>query len=420
MAVKPGKGFSTKVRISALSISHSNRQLGRLYAALYNVRRPPWSVYAPLEGPGSGLFKSIDAGATWTSLGTGFPIGQLGRIGIAVAPSNPRRVYASVDVNTPNAGPRAPNRGGLFRSDDAGATWTRVGTDSRIIGRAWYFSGVTVDPRNPDIVYVSNVSIYRSTDGGKTFTAIKGAPGGDDYHTLWIDPNDPTRMIFGSDQGVGVSVDRGQTWTTWYNQPTGQMYHVSTDNQFPYHVYGSQQDSGTVAISSRSDYGEITFRDWYPVGAGESGAIAPDPSDPDIVYGGSTGGELFRFSKRTGQSQDISPTAVRAFGGDISERKYRFTWTSPIVFSPQDPHVIYFGSQYLLKSANQGMSWQEGEPGSHRRGPPSVQDYRRRLSRERESPRLWRHLHDRTLAGESRADLGRHGYRLDPSDARWR
>jgi photosystem II stability/assembly factor-like uncharacterized protein len=260
-------------------------------------------------------------------------------------------VYALIDTE----------KGGLFRSDDRGHTWTLMGTDTRVRSRGWYFSEVIVDPQDPNTVYLPNVSIYRSTDGGKNFEAIKGAPGGDDYHAMWIDPANPRRMIFGSDQGAGISVDGGKSWSSWYNQPTAQFYHVAVDNRFPYWVYGAQQDSGTISTASRSDYGSITFRDWHPVGAGESGYIAPDPADPNIVYGGSTFGSLFRFDNRTGQSQDISPLAVGGFG-DITRAKYRFTWTSPLVFSPQDSHVLYFGSQFLLRSKDQGASWEKISP----------------------------------------------------------
>ena len=313
-----------------------------IFATLWRARRPPWSTYPPLGGPGSGIYKSSDVGLTWHSLvGHGLPTEHLGRIGVAVAAgTGGRRVYAIVD---------AEKQSGLYRSDDGGDNWTLVGSDPRIHGRGWYFGTVFTDPKNPDTVYVPNVSLYRSTDGGKTFTAIKGAPGGDDYHFLWIDPADPTRMILGCDQGASISVDYGETWTTWNNQPTGQFYHVTTDNQFPYRVYGSQQDSGTAAVASRSDYGRITFRDWYSIGGGESGYIAPDPTDPNIVYGGDTYGELFRFDKRTGQSQKVSPWPESAFMKAINQRKYRFTWTSPIVFSPQDSHVLYMGSQFLLR-----------------------------------------------------------------------
>jgi photosystem II stability/assembly factor-like uncharacterized protein len=324
-----------------------------IYAALWSAKRTPWSAYPPIEGPGSGLYKSTDGGKTWNELtGNGLPAGPLGRIGIAVAPSGPRRVYALITAK----------EGGLFRSDDAGATWTRVSTDSRIRGRSWYFSGITVDPENADVVYIPNVSLYRSMNGGRTFHGIKGAPGGDDYHFLWIAPDDPKRMILASDQGTVVSVDNGKSWSSWYNQPTAQIYHVAVDNQYPYWIYGAQQDSGTVGIASRSDYGQITFRDWHPVGGGESGYIAPDPADKNIIYAGNTYGQLYRYDHRTGQSQDISPWPRGAFGVEISQRKYRFTWTSPLVFSPRNSRELYFGAQYILRTVDQGKTWQEISP----------------------------------------------------------
>jgi photosystem II stability/assembly factor-like uncharacterized protein len=340
-----------------------------VYAALLSDHRTAWSAYPPVTGSGA-IYKSTDGGVNWKQVtGSGLPQGDWGRVGLAIAAgTHGQRIYALIDTR----------QGGLFRSDDGGQNWTLVGTDPRIRGRLWYFGEVDVDPKNPDIVYLPNVSIYRSSDGGKTFEAIKGAPGGDDYHTLWIDPANPQRMIFGSDQGVGVSVDGGKTWSSWYNQPTAQFYHVAVDNQFPYRVYGAQQDSGTVSTASRGDTGSITFRDWYSVGAGESGYIAPDPSDPNIVYGGDTYGGLHRYDHRTGQSQTISPAASSSFG-DIAHAELRFTWTSPLVFSPQDSHVLYFGSQYLLRSNDQGSSWEKispdltgAQPGASQQGPTTL------------------------------------------------
>ena len=336
-----------------------------VYAALWNARRPAWSVYAPLTGPGGGLHKSTDGGVTWNELtGHGLPAGKLGRIGIDVAAGqNGQRVYALID---------AEKNSGLYRSDDGGQDWKLICTDARITSRAWYFSEVRIDPRNPDLVYISNVSLYRSADGGRTFTAIKGAPGGDDYHSLWIDPDNPRRMVSGVDQGVIISVDGGQSWTSWYNQPTAQFYHVAVDNQFPYWVYGAQQDSGTAAVISRSDYGQITYRDWHPIGAGESGNILPDPDNPNIVYGGSTGGELFRFDSRTGQVQDITPT-VTAVGAKV---QHRYSWTAPIAFAPQT-HALMQASQFLFRSVDAGNSWsiispdltlRPGEKGEEARG----------------------------------------------------
>ncbi len=321
-----------------------------MWAALVHDQRPPWSAYPPATTNGA-IFKSTDGGTEWKPVTRGgLPEGDWGRIGLAVARgTNGQRVYALIDTK----------EGGVFKSEDGGQTWVRTSNDSRL-GRLWYFGEIYVDPKNPDTIYVPNVSIYRSTDAGKTFVAIKGAPGGDDYHAMWIDPSNPQRMIFGSDQGAGVSVDAGHTWSSWYNQPTAQFYHVAVDNDFPYHVYGAQQDSGSVYILSRSNDGAITFRDWHPAGAGESGYIAPDPSDSNIIYGGGTYGELFRYDRRTGQAQVIAPDAIRNFGEAHPE--HRYTWTSPVVFSPQDPHTLYFGSQYVLRSSNRGNSWQQISP----------------------------------------------------------
>ena len=315
-----------------------------VYASLWQARRPPWSVYAPTSGPGSGLYKSTDQGLTWQQIsGHGFPIEGLGRIGVAVAPGqNGNRVFALVDAK----------EGGVYRSDDAGQNWKRVSGDHRIWQRGWYFGGITTDPRDPNVVYVANTALYRSTDAGENFEAIKAAPGGDDYHYLWIAADDPQRMIVGSDQGAVISVDAGKTWSSWFNQPTAQFYHVTTDDRFPYRVYGSQQDSGTAATTSRSDFGQITFRDWSPVGSDESGYIALSPAEPNVVYGGGPFGMVFRFDWATSQSLDIAPSTR---GSAIPP--FRFTWTSPLVFSPLDPHRLYFGAQFVLRTDNGGHTW---------------------------------------------------------------
>ena len=341
--------------VGAIDLSLDPDNPEHLYAALWNARRPPWSQYPPIDGPGSGLYRSNDGGKTWTELmGHGLPGGKWGRVGIAIAPSSHgRRIYATID---------APPASGLYRSDDSGETWSRVSNDARVSSRAWYFSSVTVDPKNPDVVYLPNVGLYRSTDGGRTFTVVRGAPGGDDYHTLWIDPANPDRMVLGTDQGTTISIDGARTWTTWYNQPTAQFYHVATDNQFPYYVYGCQQDSGTAAVPSRTNHGLISERDWFSVGGAESGYIATDPKDPNIVYVNNTYGSLTRFDKRTSQGQNITPWPAPAFGQEIPQRKYRNTWTSPLVFSAADPTALYFGTQYLLKTIDGGLHWHEISP----------------------------------------------------------
>src|SRR5881392_458962 len=333
-----------------------------VYAALYQARRTPWEQYPPDEGPGSGLYKSADGGATWAPLnGHGLPAGPVGRIGLAVARGG--RVYALIGAK---AG------GGLYRSDDGGATWRLAGSDPRLTNRNWYSTRVTVDSQNPDVVYVPNVALLKSSDGWKTFGVLKGQPGGDDYHELWVDPKTPTHMIVGSDQGAVITLDGGRTWSSWYNQPTAQFYHVATDAVFPYRVYGAQQDAGTAAVASRSDFGELTFRDWAPVGAGESGYIAPDPLDPDIVYGGDTYGGVHRFDRHTGQSQDISPWPVSTFGVPMPQRKYRFTWTSPLVFDRVDRHALYLGAQMVLRTRDGGLHWEAISPDLTRAGATTV------------------------------------------------
>ena len=335
----------------AIDLAYDPDNSRTVYASLWNVRRPAYNTYAPITGPGGGLYKSTDGGATWKEIaGHGLPGVTLGRIGVdVVAGQHGKRVYALIDAGTAS---------GLYRSDNGGDEWTLVSSDSRILSRGWYFGEVRSDPKNADVVYVSNVSLYRSTDGGKTFKAIRGAPGGDDYHSLWIDPENPGRMISGVDQGTIITVNGGKTWSSWYNQPTAQFYHVAVDNQFPYWVYGAQQDSGTAAVVSRSDYGQITFRDWHPIGAGESGYILPDPVNPQIVYGGSTGGELYRFDTKTGQVRDVSPTPAE-LGTKIT---HRYPWTTPIAFSFQAPHALYQASQFLMKTADGGKSWKTISP----------------------------------------------------------
>lgn len=310
-----------------------------IYADLWAGRQGPWENGA-WNGPESGLFKSTDGGITWKKLTTGLPTTQqgLGRIGFAIAPSDPNRMYATIE---------SPRMGGIYRSDDAGETWKLLTNDNRYFGRSSDFAELKVDPKNADIVYSANVVTWKSIDGGKTWTAFRGAPGGDDYHRLWINPDNSDIILIASDQGAIITVNGGQSFSSWYNQPTAQFYHVSTDNAFPYNVYGGQQESGSVGIASRGNDGEITFREWHPVGAEEYGYVAADPLDPNIIYGG----KISRYDKRTGQTQNISPEVGRS-------SKYRFVRTAPVLFSPIDPKTLFYAGNVLFKTKDGGNSWQ--------------------------------------------------------------
>lgn len=378
-----------EIGIASLAICASNPKL--LFATAWHTHRPPWSTYAPVDEAGGGLYRSRDAGKTWSRLeGHGLPGGDWGRAGVDVARDG-RRVYALIQASTQNAPGAAPSKAsGLYRSDDGGDSWTLVNSDTRLTSRAWYFSGITIDPQNPDVIYMPNVALYRSEDGGKTIAIVRGAPGGDDYHQLWIDPKNSSSMVLGTDQGTSVSLDRGVTWSTWYNQATAQIYHVTTDNQFPYVVYGAQQDSGSAAVLSRTDHGGITPRDWFPAGGSESGYMVVDGGDPNIIYLSETYGSVSRFNRRTGFSQDITPWPVPTFGTEINRRKYRAPWSPVLVASAAESRAMYLGTQYVMKTVDGGLHWEtisgdltgavENSPTKGMGGPgvnPSVEDARR-------------------------------------------
>jgi len=311
--------------------------VGTVYAVLWEARHGPWEN-AEWRGTGGGVFKSIDGGNTWKPITKGLPTSAegLGRIGITVAPSDPRRLYAVVEAR----------HSGFYRSDDAGDNWYRVCDDQRVVARPSDATDVRVHPRNPDIVFVPTIVTWKSIDGGKTFTGIRGAPGGDDYQRVWLNPDNPDIMALTVDQGAVITVNGGLSWSSWYTQPTAQMFHVNTDNDFPYRVCGGQQDSGSACVQSRGDDGQITFREWHPVGVEEYGYAVPDPLNANIVYGG----KVTRYDRRTGQVQNVGPKPLR--GED-----YRTVRTAPVVFSQADPRVLFFGSNMLWKTLDGGQSW---------------------------------------------------------------
>jgi photosystem II stability/assembly factor-like uncharacterized protein len=317
-----------------------------VYACLWQAQEGPWEN-AAWAGTNGGIFKSTDGGTTWRELTEGLPSGDDGVVqaDVAIAPSDPQRLYASIAMG------RAT---GIFRSDDGGAHWTQITDDRRPATRigGGDLPVPIVDPNNPDIVYSASIVTWKSVDGGRTWTGIRGAPGGDDYQRLWINPNDPAIIAAAADQGVIVSLNGGATWSSWYNQPTAQLYHVAADNAFPYRLYSGQQESGSVGIASRGNDGQITFREWQPVGVDEYGYAAPDPLDPDIVYGGRG---VSRFDRRTGQVELVGPASA----GGVSVRTLR---TAPVLFSPLDPHVLFFAGNTLWKTRDGGAHWEQISP----------------------------------------------------------
>ncbi|MEO7309340.1 MAG: hypothetical protein ABIX01_03005 [Chitinophagaceae bacterium] len=327
----------------AIQVTIDPKNSNIIYADLWAGRQGPWENGA-WNGKESGLFKSTDGGNTWQQLTKGLPSTEqgLGRIGFCIAPSDASRMYATVD---------AGKYGGIYRSNNAGESWEMMSADERFWGRGSDFAEMKVDPKNADIVYTANVVTWKSTDGAKTFQAFRGAPGGDDYHRIWINPDNSNIILIASDQGAIITVNGGETFSSWYNQPTAQFYHVSADNSFPYNVYSGQQESGSVGIASRGNDGQITFREWHPVGAEEYGYVVADPLDNNMIYGG----KLSRYDKRTGQSQNIAPEALR--GG-----QYRFVRTAPVMFSPVDKKTLFYAGNVIFKSRNGGNSWQVISP----------------------------------------------------------
>jgi photosystem II stability/assembly factor-like uncharacterized protein len=338
---------SDKTGASDLVMDPSNPRI--LYAGFWQVYRKPWSLES--GGTESGIYKSTDGGDTWKKLAGGLPDGIVGNIAVAVSATRPDRVWAILE---------SKEKGGVYRSEDAGEKWTRTNAENKLRQRAWYYTRIYADPKNPDAVYVLNTAFFRSTDAGHTFSPIR-VPHGDN-HDLWIDPDDPARMIESNDGGANVSFNSGRSWSSIMNQPTAQFYRVTTDDRYPYWVYGAQQDNTTVAIPSRGRGAGIDLSDWHPVGGCESGWVAPKPKNPDVVFAGCYGGSITRYEHKTGQERQIVAWPQLAIGQAAKDLKYRFQWNAPIVISPHDPNTLYHAAQVLLRSRNEGQSWEEISP----------------------------------------------------------
>lgn len=341
---------SPKTGVTDLAMDVTNPRL--LYAAAWTGERKPWTIVSGSEE--SGLFKTTDGGDSWTRLGNGLPTGLVGKIGVAVSPANPNRVWALVEHT---------DRGGLYRSDDAGASWTHYRTNARrrLYQRTWYYMHIFADPRDENRVYVLNVDSFRSEDGGRSFEEIKGLPHADG-HDMWINPRDSSLMIIGNDGGGTVSVDGGRTWSTLNNQPTAEIYFVTVDEQFPYRVYGAQQDNSTISLPSRYAPALSPTEHWKNVGGCESGHIAVDPRDPAVVYAGCYGGEITRVNLATGEERNILAYPQMEVGLAPRDLRYRFNWNAPIRVSPHDPRVLYHCSQHVHRTTDEGQTWQVVSP----------------------------------------------------------
>ncbi len=339
------KIFSRGPKAGASELVFDPTNANILYAGFWEAYRKPWDLES--GGPSSGIFKSVDGGDTWNELtkNPGLPKGVIGNIGLTVSPANPERVWALIEAED----------GGVFRSDDAGKTWKKMNDQRKLRQRAWYYGRIFADTKDPDKVYATNVEFFRSDDGGKTWNAISTPHG--DNHVLWISASDSQRMIEGNDGGATVSTNSGKNWTTEDNQPTAQFYRVALDDDFPYHAYGAQQDNTTVTIASRSSSGSIGERDWHPVGGGESGWIAPDPKDSNIVFAGSYDGLITRYDHHDGQTRDITIWPDNEMGWAPDKLKYRFQWTFPLLFSMHDPNLMFAGGNVLFASSDEGQSW---------------------------------------------------------------
>jgi photosystem II stability/assembly factor-like uncharacterized protein len=334
----------------AADLAFSADTADTLYASLWQVQRHPWLDYfQPTVGGNSSIYRSTDGGRSWKPVpGAGLPGSPLSRIEIAVAPGHQaKRVWASVGT---------ADGGGLYRSEDGGANWILVNDDSSLASD--YMSWLTADPQDDNTVWAGGQPLRRSVDGGKTFNIVRSSPGGDDYHALWIDPTDSQRMITGADQGAVVTFNGGESWSSWFNQPTGQFYRVAVDNGVPYRIYSGQQDSGTVSIASRSDYGRISFRDWNPVGGDERDGDIPDPTDADIVYGAGLGGRISKWRASTAQVQNVSPWPVSSYAENPRDVEYRYDWITPLAISAAPPHAMYTAAQVVFRSTDRGQSWQ--------------------------------------------------------------